>query len=92
MQLILASGPARRNGDTPSAGPSPLPHSDSEFRNGVRVTHPSGETPHPTFSLDAMHLISQKNYGYFSLYVLGSVALSLFGTWLGLIAARALAG
>ena len=51
-----------------------------------------GYTTFSSFSLDAMNLISQKSYGYFALYVLGSVLLSLLGTWIGLIAARALAG
>ena len=51
-----------------------------------------GYTTFSSFSLDAMNLISEKSYGYFALYVLGSVLLSLLGTWIGLIAARALAG
>jgi hypothetical protein len=30
-----------------------LPNSDSEFRNGVRVTHPGGETGYPALPFDA---------------------------------------
>ena len=51
-----------------------------------------GYTTFSSFSLDAMNLISEKSYGYFALYVLGSVLLSLLATWIGLIAARAMAG
>lgn len=29
-----------------------MPDSDSEFRNGVRVTHPGGQTGHPTLPFD----------------------------------------
>ena len=35
---------ARRNSDAPSSGPSPLPDSDSELRNGVRMTNAGGQT------------------------------------------------
>jgi len=45
--------PARRNGYTPSSGPSPLPNSDSEFRNSVLVTHSGGQTGHATLPFDA---------------------------------------
>ena len=30
-----------------------MPHSDSEFRNGVRVTDPGGETGYPALPFDA---------------------------------------
>jgi hypothetical protein len=30
-----------------------LPNPDSEFRNGVPVTHPGGETGYPTLPFDA---------------------------------------
>jgi hypothetical protein len=38
---------ARRNSYAPSSGPSPLPDSDSEFRNGVLMADAGGETRHP---------------------------------------------
>src|SRR2546427_12435204 len=53
MLFILAILPARRNGFAPSASGSPLPHSDSEFRNSVPVTHAGGETGHPSLPFDA---------------------------------------
>src|SRR6266568_3855585 len=46
-------GAARRNSYTPSAGPSPLPNSNSEFRHRVVVTHAGGETRYPTLPFDA---------------------------------------
>lgn len=53
MRLILVTRPARRNSYTPSASRTPLPYSDSEFRNSVLVTHSGGETAHPSLPFDA---------------------------------------
>ncbi len=43
---------ARRNSDAPSAGRSPLPDPDSEFRNWVIMTHSGSQTRHSTFPFD----------------------------------------
>ena len=45
--------PARRNSYAPASGPSPLPNSDSEFRNSVLVTHSGGQTRYSTLPFDA---------------------------------------
>jgi hypothetical protein len=50
---MLVSRPARRNGYTPSPGRNPLPDSHSEFRNGIVVTHASGQTRYPGLAFDA---------------------------------------
>ena len=44
---------ARRNSYAPSTSRTPLPNSESEFRNGVPVTYAGGETSHPTLPFDA---------------------------------------
>jgi hypothetical protein len=44
---------ARRNSYAPSTSRTPLPNSDSEFRNGVLVTYTGGETGYPALPFDA---------------------------------------
>src|SRR5690242_18284766 len=53
MPLTLAMGGGRRNGDRPSARPTPSPNPGSELRRGVGVRDARGETRGPALALDA---------------------------------------
>ena len=48
-----------------------------------------GYTTFSSFSYEALNLISEKSYVYAANYIVGSVVLSLVGTWLGIVLGRA---
>ena len=51
-----------------------------------------GYTTFSTFSYETLSLLMDRNYGPAALNVVAACLLSFFGTWLGLVAARALTG
>lgn len=50
-----------------------------------------GYTTFSSFSLEALNLLGEKNWGSFGLYVVGSVVFGLFGAWLGIVTVKAIA-
>lgn len=68
-----------------------LPHPASNpWRLLVVVGILGGYTTFSTFSFETVQLIQLRNYGPAFAYVVSSCVLSIAGTWLGLIAARAI--
>jgi fluoride exporter len=67
------------------------PQYANEIRLFVAVGIFGGFTTFSTFSLDAIVLIQRGEIVLAALYILGSVALSIAGLWMGLVAVRVVA-
>lgn len=67
------------------------PHYQDEIRLFVAVGMFGGFTTFSSFSLEAITLIERGDFMLASVYIVGSVLLSLAGLWVGLSAARVLA-
>ncbi len=67
------------------------PQYHNEIRLFVAVGIFGGFTTFSSFSLDAITLIERGDVFLATLYIVGSVVLSLAGLWLGLLAMRVLA-
>jgi CrcB protein len=64
------------------------PQYQNEIRLFVAVGIFGGFTTFSSFSLDAITLIERGEMGMAAFYILGSVALSIGGLWMGLLAMR----
>jgi CrcB protein len=67
------------------------PHYQDEIRLFVAVGMFGGFTTFSSFSLEAITLIERGDFMLASVYIVGSVLLSLAGLWIGLSAVRVLA-
>jgi len=67
------------------------PQFQNEIRLFVAVGIFGGFTTFSSFSLDAITMIERGDFLLAAIYIVGSVLLSLFGLWLGLMSIRVLA-